>query len=101
MLLGALFLAATGITRSQYGGGNIGTVREALGFTTGAVDPRLPVADARGAAGAAAPAAGHDEHAEHAEHPGHSTGTAGGAAAGASSRTDPAATSSPWGRPST
>ena len=100
MLLGALFLAATGITWSQYGGGNIGTVREALGFTTEAVDPRLPVADARGAA---APAAGHDEHgehdeqdgheehAEHAEHAGHSTGTAGDAAADASSRTDPAA----------
>ena len=97
VLLGALFLAATGITWSQYGGGNIGTVREALGFTTGAVDPRLPVADARGAA---APAAGHDEHgeqdgheehAEHAEHAGHSTGTAGYAAADVSSRTDPAA----------
>ena len=103
VLLGALFLAATGITWSQYGGGNIGTVREALGFTTGVVDPRLPAADARGAAGAATPAAGHDdhgehdeqdgheEHAEHAEHAGHSTGTAGDAAADASSRTDPAA----------
>lgn len=100
VLLGALFLAATGITWSQYGGGNIGTVREALGFTTEAVDPRLPVADARGAAD---PAAGHDEHgehdeqdgheehAEHAEHAGHSTGTAGDAAADASSRTGPAA----------
>lgn len=34
VLLGALFLAATGITWSQYGGANIGTVREAFGFTT-------------------------------------------------------------------
>lgn len=44
VLLGALFLAATGITWSQYGGGNIGTVRAAFGFTTQAVSPELPAA---------------------------------------------------------
>jgi len=50
VLLGALFLAATGITWSQYGGANIGTIREALGFTTQAVDAQLPAAAGQGAA---------------------------------------------------
>jgi len=81
VLLGALFLAATGITWSQYGGGNIGTVREALGFTTHAVDAQLPAA----AGGAAASAAGAGEHGAH---EGHGTGApadaqdSGGAASG-------------------
>ncbi|APX33541.1 peptidase [Brachybacterium sp. P6-10-X1] len=42
VLLGALFLSATGITWSQYGGGNIGTIREAFGFTTATVSTQLP-----------------------------------------------------------
>lgn len=42
VLLGALFLSATGITWSRYGGGNIGTIREAFGFTTAAVSTELP-----------------------------------------------------------
>lgn len=42
VLLGALFLSATGITWSQYGGGNIGSIREAFGFTTAAVSTELP-----------------------------------------------------------
>lgn len=96
VLLGALFLAATGITWSQYGGGNIGTVREALGFTTEAVDARLPVASASGAAGSAAEHEGHAEHAEqgdhaeHAEHAEHATGAAADAEVDASGHADPA-----------
>lgn len=42
VLFGALFLSATGITWSQYGGGNIGTIREAFGFTTASVSTQLP-----------------------------------------------------------
>ncbi|MGO2996254.1 MAG: PepSY-associated TM helix domain-containing protein, partial [Brachybacterium alimentarium] len=42
VLLGALFLSATGITWSRYGGGNIGMIREAFGFTTAAVSTELP-----------------------------------------------------------
>lgn len=78
VLLGALFLAATGITWSQYGGANIGTIREAFGFTTQAVSAQLPAeegedaaggGDAAGddaAAGGEASADGHGEHAAHA-----------------------------------
>ncbi|MGO3507547.1 MAG: PepSY-associated TM helix domain-containing protein, partial [Brachybacterium tyrofermentans] len=51
VLLGALFLSATGITWSQYGGGNIGTIREAFGFTTAAVSTELPQETTAGAEG--------------------------------------------------
>ncbi|MFD1202245.1 PepSY-associated TM helix domain-containing protein [Leucobacter albus] len=54
VLLGALFLSATGITWSQYGGGNVGTVRHALGGATPAVNTNLDGAPAGG-----------DEHAHH------------------------------------
>ena len=86
VLLGALFLAATGITWSQYGGGNIGTVREAFGFTTQAVSPSLPAAT--GETGSAAASDGHGEHAEHSEK---STGD-GHASHGHPARPRPAAT---------
>lgn len=73
VLLGALFLAATGITWSQYGGGNVGTIREAFGFTTQAVSSELPAAgDPTEAADGQGEHAGHgaaaDEQGEHAEH---------------------------------
>jgi uncharacterized iron-regulated membrane protein len=96
VLLGALFLAATGITWSQYGGGNIGTLREAFGFTTQAVDAHLPAAAGQGAAGGGA--ADGEEPGEHAGHAGHgaaegSPGADAAAASGstAAERVDPAA----------
>lgn len=54
VLLGALFLSATGITWSQYGGGNVGVVRAALGGGTPSVNTNLDGAAAAG-----------DEHAHH------------------------------------
>lgn len=57
VLLGALFLSVTGITWSQFGGGNVGAVRTALGGTTPRVDTNL---DGNVAAA--------DEHAGHAGH---------------------------------
>ena len=72
VLLGALFLGATGITWSRYGGGNVGVVREALGFTTASVSIELP--DREEPAEGEEPAseeAGHAGHGEHGEHGGH------------------------------
>jgi len=54
LLVGALFLSATGITWSQYGGGNVGTVRAAFDWSTPSVTTDL--------SGESAPA---DEHAGH------------------------------------
>ena len=56
LLLGALFLSATGITWSQYGGGNVDQLRSALSWGTPALTTSLAGADA-------APAGG--EHAAH------------------------------------
>ncbi|HEX7353094.1 PepSY-associated TM helix domain-containing protein [Brachybacterium sp.] len=76
VLLGALFLAATGITWSQYGGANIGTIREALGFTTQAVDAQLPAAGGQAAADQEDGAEqGEPAAAGGGEHAGHTTGT--------------------------
>ncbi|WP_020018097.1 PepSY-associated TM helix domain-containing protein [Promicromonospora sukumoe] len=55
VVLGALFLSATGITWSQHGGGNVGELRTAMGWTTPALDTRLS---------GDVPAGG-DEHAGH------------------------------------
>ncbi|MGP5717557.1 PepSY-associated TM helix domain-containing protein [Brachybacterium tyrofermentans] len=87
VLLGALFLSATGITWSQYGGGNIGTIREAFGFTTAAVSTELPQEMTDGAEGTSDTGdmdgmegmTGKDsgEHAEHESH--HEAPAAGGA----------------------
>jgi uncharacterized iron-regulated membrane protein len=41
VVLGALFLSATGITWSQYGGANFSDLRAAVGWTTPAVDTSL------------------------------------------------------------
>jgi uncharacterized iron-regulated membrane protein len=82
VLVGAVFLSATGISWSLYAGDRVGDLRAALDWETPAVDPSLP--------GAAGEPAGADvgEHAHHgAEAP------AGGAAAGAGPAVDPAA----WG----
>ncbi|MCP2266969.1 PepSY-associated TM helix domain-containing protein [Promicromonospora thailandica] len=57
VVLGALFLSATGITWSQYAGGNVDTLRGALDWGTPAVDTDLPGGDAQ--------AAGAGEHAGH------------------------------------
>jgi uncharacterized iron-regulated membrane protein len=54
LLVGALFLSATGITWSQYGGGNVGTLRAACDWSTPSVTTDL--------SGESAPA---DEHAGH------------------------------------
>lgn len=90
VLLGALFLAATGITWSTYGGATVGVVREALGFTTAAVSTELPdrgqAAGGEESAGEGAGHAGHGEDAadgEHGEHAGH------GAAAPAAEQAGP------------
>lgn len=91
VLLGALFLAATGITWSQYGGGTIGTVRGAFGFTTQAISPALPAA--AGTTEAAGEGQGeHDGHGSHGA-PGDAPGDAPGgeSMAGPTERTDPAA----------
>jgi uncharacterized iron-regulated membrane protein len=53
VLAGALFLSATGLTWSAYAGGNIGTLREAFGWTT----PSLKVPGTSGG-----------DHSEHGEH---------------------------------
>lgn len=55
VLLGALFLSATGITWSQYAGGNVDALRGALDGGTPAVDRSLPGAGA-------APAGDHAHH---------------------------------------
>ncbi|WP_275003404.1 PepSY-associated TM helix domain-containing protein [Promicromonospora iranensis] len=73
VLLGALFLSATGITWSQHGGGNVDTLRAALDWRTPAVDTRLPDGGP----------AGHEGHAGHegsAGHVGHPPAGVGGAA---------------------
>ncbi|PPG43116.1 PepSY domain-containing protein [Pseudoclavibacter sp. RFBA6] len=63
VLAGALFLSATGITWSQYGGANFTELRAAVGWSTPSLSTSLD-----GASEAAA-----DEHAEHAGH-GHGSG---------------------------
>jgi uncharacterized iron-regulated membrane protein len=80
VLLGAVFLSATGISWSLYAGDRVGDLRAALDWEAPAVDPSLP-----GAAGAGADAAGTGAG-EHAHH-----GT--GATAGTTADADPAA----WG----
>ncbi|WP_116046853.1 PepSY-associated TM helix domain-containing protein [Amycolatopsis palatopharyngis] len=57
VLLGALFLSATGLTWSTYAGENVADLRAALSWST-------PSLDTEGAG----------EHAEHAEHAGHAAG---------------------------
>ncbi|KQQ51371.1 PepSY domain-containing protein [Plantibacter sp. Leaf314] len=59
LFVGALFLSATGITWSQYGGGNVGTIRAAFDWSTPSVTTDL--------SGESAPA---DEHAGHSGHGG-------------------------------
>lgn len=54
VVLGALFLSATGITWSQYAGGNVGSLRAALGGGTPSVSTSLDGAGSDG-----------DEHAHH------------------------------------
>lgn len=76
VLLGALFLSATGITWSQYAGGNVDSLRTAFDGGTPTVDTSLP----DGAVPGEQPAAGAaDEHAGHGAHGG-GTPDAGGAA---------------------
>lgn len=55
VLLGAVFLSATGISWSQYAGDRVGDLRAALDWETPAVDPSLA-----GSAGAGSPSAGAD-----------------------------------------
>jgi uncharacterized iron-regulated membrane protein len=79
VLLGALFLSATGVTWSQYAGSNVDGLRAAFDGGTPAVDTRLPDGGA-GLGGQRAPgedtAGAGGEHGEHGEHAGHgATGT--------------------------
>ncbi|MDN5688090.1 MAG: PepSY domain-containing protein [Brachybacterium sp.] len=67
VLFGALFLSATGITWSQYGGGNIGTIREAFGFTTASVSTRLPTSPGTTDGGHGGEHAGHGDGGQVAE----------------------------------
>ncbi|MEU4365235.1 PepSY-associated TM helix domain-containing protein [Promicromonospora sp. NPDC023987] len=62
VLLGALFLSATGITWSQHAGSNVDTLRAAFDWSTPGVDARLPGggADAGGADAGGADAGGAD-----------------------------------------
>jgi uncharacterized iron-regulated membrane protein len=80
VLLGALFLSATGITWSQHAGSNVDTLRASFDWSTPGVDARLP---GSGAEPGSAAAAGGGEHA------GHGAADAGGADAGAAAA-DPA-----------
>ncbi|GAB2476345.1 PepSY-associated TM helix domain-containing protein [Promicromonospora xylanilytica] len=85
VLLGALFLSATGITWSQYGGSNVDTLRATFDWSTPGVDARLP-----GGGAEQGPAAAGGEHAEHGgEHAGHGAAGAGGAG-DAAAAADPA-----------
>ena len=59
LVLGALFLSATGITWSTYGGANVTQLRSALSWQTPAVSTALPSAVGGGEGGAADPHAGH------------------------------------------
>ncbi|PPF31874.1 peptidase [Rathayibacter tritici] len=61
LLVGALFLSATGITWSLYGGGNVESLRAALGWTTPSLKTTL--GERTGDVG--------DEHAGHSGHAGH------------------------------
>lgn len=60
LLVGALFLSATGITWSQFGGANVDQLRAAWGWSTPSLDTALPDA---AMSGASAPTSG--EHAGH------------------------------------
>lgn len=62
VLLGALFLSATGITWSQYAGANVGDLRAAIGWGTPALNTVVDAGEA-GSSGAGDPAGG--DHAEH------------------------------------
>lgn len=68
LLLGFLFLSATGLTWSQFAGDNISTLRSSLAWTT----PKLPTALTPAAA---APSAGEHDHGGH-NHAAMTTGTA-------------------------
>jgi len=66
VLLGALFLSATGITWSQHAGGNVEDLRAAFDATTPTVDASLPDGGAAdGGADTDEQGAGHGEHAGH------------------------------------
>ncbi|MFD2024567.1 PepSY-associated TM helix domain-containing protein [Promicromonospora aerolata] len=64
VLLGALFLSATGITWSQYAGSNVDTLRATFDWGTPAVDAKLP---GTGGGQDAAAGDGGGEHAHHGE----------------------------------
>ncbi|MFP3395912.1 PepSY-associated TM helix domain-containing protein [Brevibacterium sp. H602] len=70
--IGMLFLSATGITWSQFGGENVTKLRAALSWETPAVSTELGSAAAAHADGGS----GHEGHAGHEGHPG--TGASGG-----------------------
>ncbi|WP_430593244.1 PepSY-associated TM helix domain-containing protein [Humidisolicoccus flavus] len=89
VLLVALFLSATGITWSQYGGANFSALRSAVGWETPALNTALGAAASEsdehaGHDGHDAHAGhdGHDAHAGHDGHDGHDHGHAEGEAAG-------------------
>ncbi|WP_129788637.1 PepSY-associated TM helix domain-containing protein [Promicromonospora panici] len=97
VLLGAVFLSATGISWSLYAGDRVGDLRAALDWETPAVDPVLP-AGAGAGAGAGSPDAGADGGTGDAASPDagghahHRTDAASGATPGAASEATPGAT---------
>ena len=62
IVVGLFFFSATGLTWSQFAGGNIGELRTALGWTTPALDAGAPAAEQ---------APGHEAHEGHEGHEGH------------------------------
>jgi uncharacterized iron-regulated membrane protein len=88
VVLGAVFLSATGISWSLYAGDRVGDLRAVLDWETPAVDPSLPgSAGASGAPGASGGAGAQGAGAGGGEHAHHGTGAPSGGAV------DPAA----WG----
>jgi uncharacterized iron-regulated membrane protein len=82
VLLGALFLSATGITWSQYAGANVDTLRATFDWSTPAVDTSLPDGGAGSGSGSGSGADSDDGDGDGGEHA-HHGGTGGDGGGGA------------------
>jgi len=74
LALGALFLASTGITWSQYAGANVSDLRSAASWATPSLSTAIAADDGAGASASADDHANHTPQ-EHAEHTGHGGAT--------------------------
>ncbi|MFD2795080.1 PepSY-associated TM helix domain-containing protein [Promicromonospora vindobonensis] len=91
VLLGALFLSATGITWSQHAGSNVDTLRAAFDWSTPGVDARLPGGGTeQGAADGDGDGDSGNGSGSGGEHAGHGTAEPGTAEPGAGGAADPA-----------